>query len=340
MDTFTLLGEFIKPLLWLLPLIALLQIFKLPAVKGWFGERRVAGKGERTLPSSIYRPFHDVTLSDDVGTTQIDHVYVSTFGVFVIETKHMTGWIFGGERDAEWTQTIYRKKSRFQNPLRQNIRHTKALETLLHLPPARFHPLVVFTGNATLKTDMPANVCMLRNFDAYIRSFMAPVLSQQDVDEICRKIEGSRLASTHATRKAHIADLNRRHGQKPSPSKRGSGAFRNAMDAGLGIVLLKLVVGLVIVLSLTVGLKSVLRPFQRALGGGAVDTPARNALPVPHQTPGTAVLQTTRPPTTTTIQDSSTGTPALHPPTAAERRESERQSDEAVRILEASTPEM
>jgi Nuclease-related domain len=29
------------------------------------------------------------------GTTQIDHVVVSIYGLFVIETKNMDGWIFG-----------------------------------------------------------------------------------------------------------------------------------------------------------------------------------------------------------------------------------------------------
>jgi hypothetical protein len=60
-------------------------------------------------------------------TTQIDHVLVSVYGIFVIETKNMKGWIFGDERSAQWTQSIFGKKSRFQNPLRQNYRHVKAL---------------------------------------------------------------------------------------------------------------------------------------------------------------------------------------------------------------------
>lgn len=48
------------------------------------------------LPKSTYTPFHDVTLPTPDGTTQIDHIFVSRFGVFVVETKNMGGWIFGG----------------------------------------------------------------------------------------------------------------------------------------------------------------------------------------------------------------------------------------------------
>lgn len=269
----------IKPLLWLLPILVLVAFFRLPAVKGWFGERRVARRGQRTLPESIYRPYHDIMLRDDVGTTQIDHVYVSVFGVFVVETKHMSGWIFGMERDAQWTQVIYRKKSRFQNPLMQNVRHAKALESLLQLPPTRFHSLVVFTGDAKFKTAMPANVCTLQDFDSYIRSFGETELSQQDVDALCRKIERNRLASTRATRKSHVADLKRRHGAKAPGRERSSSMFRNAMDAGLGIVLLKFLVGLVIVLSLTGTLKSVLKPFQNLFNSRDSTAEPRNPMP-------------------------------------------------------------
>ncbi len=57
--------------------------------------------------------------------TQLDHVVVSRFGVFVIETKNYRGWIFGSEKQPQWTQQIYRQKNRFQNPLHQNASSAK-----------------------------------------------------------------------------------------------------------------------------------------------------------------------------------------------------------------------
>src|SRR5262245_65100442 len=79
-------------------------------------------------------------------SVQIDHVVVTDTGVFVIETKHYSGWIFGHPNDSHWTQVIYKKKSRFQNPLRQNYGHVKAVQSLFNLPDAAFFPIVVFTG--------------------------------------------------------------------------------------------------------------------------------------------------------------------------------------------------
>jgi len=61
------------------------------------------------LDRKQYAVFHDLYLPrpDGKGTAQIDHVVVSPFGIFVIETKNMAGWIFGDERSRQWTQSIY-----------------------------------------------------------------------------------------------------------------------------------------------------------------------------------------------------------------------------------------
>ena len=49
------------------------------------------------LARGSWHLLNNVTLQLENGTTQIDHVLVSRFGVFVIETKHYKGWIFGDE---------------------------------------------------------------------------------------------------------------------------------------------------------------------------------------------------------------------------------------------------
>ena len=65
-----------------------------PTETGRAGEQMVASWMKRELPASIYRSFHDLMLPAPDGMTQIDHVFVSRFGVFVVETKNMGGWIF------------------------------------------------------------------------------------------------------------------------------------------------------------------------------------------------------------------------------------------------------
>lgn len=98
-------------------------LFGTASGKGYIGESKVSVAAMFGLPRSTYTSFRDVTLPVPDGTTQVDHIFVSRFGVFVVETKNMGGWIFGGERDRQWTQVFRNgQKARFQNPLRQNYR--------------------------------------------------------------------------------------------------------------------------------------------------------------------------------------------------------------------------
>ena len=75
-------------------------------VKGVVGEAIASGWGALALPSSTYARLSDITLPTPDGTTQIDLVIVSRFGVFVIEVKNMSGWIFGDETNRQWTQVF------------------------------------------------------------------------------------------------------------------------------------------------------------------------------------------------------------------------------------------
>ena len=145
-----------------LGLLAFLIFFKIISsarFKGWGGERSVCN-GLAKLDPAIYHVFHDLYLPrpDGQGTTQLDHVIVSRFGIFVIETKNYRGWIFGSEKQRQWTQQIYRQKNRFQNPLHQNDLHVRALMGCLSLPREAFLSVVFFIGSAEFKNPMPANV--------------------------------------------------------------------------------------------------------------------------------------------------------------------------------------
>lgn len=74
-----------------------------PSAKGRAGERSVQFFTSIRLDGTVYRRIDNITLEYRGQTTQIDHVFVSQFGVFVVETKNMSGWIFGNEDHAQWT---------------------------------------------------------------------------------------------------------------------------------------------------------------------------------------------------------------------------------------------
>jgi len=144
----------------LILIIAIISsILNHPKVRGIIGEKRVRRQLDR-LPKEHYSVLNDVMLKAKKGTSQIDHVVLSPHGIFVIETKNYKGWIYGDEDSEFWTQTIYRSKTKFRNPIKQNWGHIYALrEVLSEYQHISYYPVIVFAGKARLmnvnaKTDV------------------------------------------------------------------------------------------------------------------------------------------------------------------------------------------
>ena len=211
MDLTALLYLFVLPLM-LLPLAGLIAALPSSArFKGWRGEYRVRRLIRRHLDATRYHDFHNIILTLPDGTTQIDHVLISPFGVFVIETKHFAGRISGRERQRWWTQNFHRHNVRFQNPLRQNYRHLKAVEAVLEIPARHLHSVVVFTGPGRFDTPLPDRVVTADQFIDYIGRFKTRVLKAAEIRKLVKRLENTRLQPTLITRYRHIRQLQRRH---------------------------------------------------------------------------------------------------------------------------------
>ena len=110
------------------------------------GEHLVVDYLSEKLSTRKYYIFNNLTLKTEDGSTQIDHVIVSLYGIFVIETKDCTGWIFGDEKGKVWTQLLPgNNKYTFQNPYRQNFKHIKTLESYLPFIPNRSYKTIIIT---------------------------------------------------------------------------------------------------------------------------------------------------------------------------------------------------
>ena len=203
---------------WLIGSVFVLGIlFKTPWMKGKVGEFTVNIATSLHLNKGEYVNIKNITLQlNDGSTTQIDHIIVSRYGVFVIETKNMKGWIFGDEHQSMWTQQIFKEKHRFQNPLRQNYRHTKALEEILALPPESIMSIVVFIGDCKVKTTMPKNVFINAKYTSYIESFQEEKLSAYQFDMTIETLNQKRLKQSFSTDREHVANLQERHNAKPA----------------------------------------------------------------------------------------------------------------------------
>ena len=110
-------------------------VLSLPVVKGKIGERRVSSKLNKLAKKYGGTVFNDVTIQgENDKTSQIDHIYVCNYGVFVVETKNYAGRIYGTEGQLEWMQVLMygKTKNKLYNPVKQNQTHIYRLKELLN----------------------------------------------------------------------------------------------------------------------------------------------------------------------------------------------------------------
>ena len=214
--------QILSGLWFVLPLVFLGAFLRSSWFKGRIGEWLVNRAIKSTLPKRDYHLFKDVTLSTEDGTTQIDHIIVSKFGVFVLETKNMRGWILGSSNQKLWTQKIYKHNSKFQNPLRQNYKHTQTLESMLELPAESVRSVIVFVGDSKFKTKMPPNVTDASSFVRHIKSFTQPLLTSTEVKRVCKTIEDKRLERGFKTNREHVRHLNEKNLESTASSAKST----------------------------------------------------------------------------------------------------------------------
>jgi hypothetical protein len=208
MDYSSIINQFVGATGYFILIMILIIIIKSSWFKGITGEFIVNILARMFLDKHVYHLIKNVTLPTENGTTQIDHIIVSIYGVFVVETKNMKGWIFGDPDQKTWTQKIYKHSIKFQNPLHQNYKHVKTIESLLGLNDQQVHSLVVFVGDSTFKTEMPEKVTYGRGYVRFVKSKRQPVLSEAEVDAILSKISAGMLTRSFKTNREHVKHVN------------------------------------------------------------------------------------------------------------------------------------
>ncbi len=161
----------------------------IPKIKGAKGEYRVKRR-LRKLNKKEYVVFNDFYLKTNEIITQIDHLVVSVYGIFVIETKNYNGWIHGNEKAEYWTQSFYKKKTKFRNPIKQNWSHIYALKKVLsNFYGIKYHPIIVFTSKAKLKNVYSENPVIYDNkLIKTIKQKRTPYFSTEQVSDIIKQL--------------------------------------------------------------------------------------------------------------------------------------------------------
>ncbi len=89
--------------------------------------------------------------------SEIDILFIHEKGMYVIESKNYSGWIFGSADGTKWTQCLNRNtKNTFYNPLMQNKTHINAIKQFLRDEKVIVKSYIVFSDRCEFK-KIPEN---------------------------------------------------------------------------------------------------------------------------------------------------------------------------------------
>lgn len=161
----------------------------------------------KLLSSDQYKVINDLLISSHGHTSQIDHVVVSEYGIFVIETKNYKGWIYGSANNEYWTQNIYGNKYQLYNPIKQNQGHIRALNRILpDFHPNLFISIVAFSRQATLKNRYLDNVVYWNQINRVVRSYSQKRISAEQVQRAYSTLMEANSTSKDS-RKQHVHNV-------------------------------------------------------------------------------------------------------------------------------------
>lgn len=175
-------------------------------------EEKVSDYLYRNLPDGYYI-FNDLLLptTRNVKTAQIDHIVVSKYGVFCIETKSHQGNIYGYRHQLYWSQYLGKKRFQVLNPIMQNIHHINSLEfSLGNLLKEPVEPCVVFPYANRVMLDREPYGVSLYGLLSSISEHQEPVYTDQEVGLICRRLSVA-TSYRESLRGAHVENIRSRY---------------------------------------------------------------------------------------------------------------------------------
>ena len=154
---------------------------------GLQGENRMRHFLDDQLEEPTYLVMHGVIIPGLYGMpTQIDHLVISTYGVFVVEMKNWKGDLWA--RTTRWLQRKGMREQMLKNPIRQNAQHVKTIATRLNIPEYLIHNLVAVPQEARFSGRPPRGVYFASQIPDAIRAYSKPVIKPRQVPEIASAV--------------------------------------------------------------------------------------------------------------------------------------------------------
>lgn len=142
--------------------------------------------------------------------SEIDLVFIHETGIYIMESKNYSGWIFGHEKDQYWTQVLKNgKKNKFYNPIKQNQTHIEAVMKVLYALTDKFiFNIVVFSERCELKSITYDNLNtsvinrdVLPTFMRYEDANSPKHLNKKEIDALYDMLKPYTLASAKVKEK-------------------------------------------------------------------------------------------------------------------------------------------
>ena len=121
-----------------------------PTLDGLYGEKLTVFELELCIFDGYKgNILHNLEIEVGNRTIQIDVLFITQKGIFVIESKNYSGSISGAEYQNKWTLRTHKKDYHFYNPITQNQAHINTLSKIIQN--SRFFSLVVFSERCDLE---------------------------------------------------------------------------------------------------------------------------------------------------------------------------------------------
>ncbi len=178
------------------------SVSKIIGYAGEFWVKRELNK----LDKNKYKVLNDIMISTNNGTSQIDHIVISKYGIFVIETKQYNGYITGDKYDKKWIRHMRRgKKLFYTNPIRQNYGHVMSICELLNIDNNKVFNIVCIPSTAKIEVKDDGETTRIDTILDKVLSYKEEIID--NIDDIYNKLVINNITDKKI-RKEHIKKLN------------------------------------------------------------------------------------------------------------------------------------
>lgn len=176
---------------WMIPVAVAAFLVKNRSLKDFGARFAVDVRAKCSLDDADYTVFPKLDIRRRGVHEQIDYVYVSRFGIFVVATPNCQGRIWGDDGSGMWTQVFHKTETKFPNPMLKNQQYIQILSEQLDVPQKMFYSAVVFAKSCQFQTMMPDNVMEMSDFEEFVSQYTEVVFTAEEIADIKSKLETS-----------------------------------------------------------------------------------------------------------------------------------------------------